>query len=275
MFALSIAGSASGWDAIGGVLQHGPVLEVAFLDVGQGDAIYLRSPSGIEMLIDGGPHRGVMRALDALRTPFDRSIDMVLATHPDTDHVGGLPYVLAKYDVQLLLSTGNRSPTPADVAWRRAAGAEEVLRIAVRAGQVIALPDGVRIEFLYPFGPADGMETNASSAVVRIVYQDTEFLLTGDAPVSVEAQLVAYYGTQLESDVLKAGHHGSRTSTGEMFLRAVRPAHVVVSAGADNSYGHPHREVVERIRQFGAVLHATAKEGTVVFVSDGATVIRR
>jgi competence protein ComEC len=144
-----------------------------------------------------------------------------------------------------------------------------------RAGMRLHLGGGAYADVLHPEeNVAKLPDTNDASVTLRLVYGDTAFLLTGDAPLWVEDRLVTTYGKELRSDVLKAGHHGSKTSTGAAFLEAADPGTVVISAGADNSYGHPHAEVLERIRDSGASALSTAEEGTITFVSDGVSVSR-
>lgn len=251
-----------------------PALTVSFLDVGQGDAILVEGPTGIQMLIDGGKDRSVLRALPRVMGPLDRSIDVVVATHPDADHIGGLPDVLDRYEVKHLVLTGRSGGSSIVARLADAAGREDGLsHILARAGMRLHLGGGAYADVLHPEDNVTQIrETNDSSVVLRVVYGETAFLFTGDAAVWVEDRLVARYGDALQSDVLKAGHHGSKTSTGAVLLEAVRPETVVVSAGRDNSYGHPHQEVVANIRNAGAALLATYDAGTLTFVSDGVTV---
>ncbi|HEY0948358.1 MAG TPA: ComEC/Rec2 family competence protein [Candidatus Paceibacterota bacterium] len=251
-------------------------LTVAFLDVGQGDAIYIESPTGVDLLIDGGKDRSAVRELPKIMGPLDRKIDIVLATHPDADHIGGLPEVLSRYRAGTILESGKAGDSSqADrltASIRREAGA--VYGIA-KQGMRIHLGDGAYADVLFPEGNASQLrETNDASVVLRLVYGDSEFMLTGDAPSWVEGRLAQKYGTGLRSDVLKAGHHGSRTSSSDAFLAAVMPQTVVVSAGKDNPYGHPHPEVLESVREIGASVVSTAESGTIVFRSDGKSVMR-
>lgn len=255
-----------------------PSLSVSFLDVGQGDSILVTGPTGIEMLIDGGKDRSVVRQLPKVMGPFDRTIDAVVATHPDADHTGGLPDVLARYRVSRILESGREAESSFAQRLEDAEARERgAARMLVRQGMRIHLGGGAYADVLHPEDNVAKLpDTNDASVVMRVVYGDTAFMLTGDAPVWVEDRIIARYGTAaLESDVLKAGHHGSKTSTGASFLAAVDPDTVVISAGRDNSYGHPHEEVVERIRASGTSLVSTAEQGTVTLVSDGASVTRR
>lgn len=254
------------------VQETGPEeLKVSFLDVGQGDAILIEGPTGIELLVDGGRDRSVLRELPRVMGPLDRSIDMVLATHPDADHIGGLPDVLTRYRVSSILVPARGTDSPQAVRFADAIEKEPNAsgRIIV-SGQRIHLGGGAYADVLYPDENAAALrETNDASVMLRVVYGETEFLLTGDAPVWAEDRVVNEYGDRLQSDVLKAGHHGSRTSTGDVLLAAVAPTYVVVSAGKGNSYGHPHEEVIDRVLKAGATVLSTMDSGTITFSTNG------
>jgi competence protein ComEC len=250
-------------------------LSVSFLDVGQGDAIFIQGPTGTQVLIDGGKDRSVLRELGKRMSPFDRSLEVVIATHPDADHIGGLPGVFDRYKVGAYLSSGVEASTNQAEAIEAVAEKEKGTSYELRRGDRILLGGGAYLDILFPDREVSLVETNTGSVVARLVYGDTSFLLTGDSPEAVEEYLVTLDGTSLESDVLKAGHHGSKTSTSEVFLRTVAPGAVVISAGKDNSYGHPHEEVVSRIETLGAHIFSTLGNGAVVFESDGRKVVRK
>lgn len=250
------------------------LLTVAFLDVGQGDAIYIEGPTGIDMLIDGGKDRSVLRELPKVMGPLDRTLDIVVATHPDADHIGGLPGVLERYRVSHILEPGREGDSSQSDRFEASEADEQgVIGVLARKGMRLHLGGGAYADVLHPednVGKLPG--TNDASIVFRLVYGESEFMLTGDAPSWVEDRLASEYGDALRSDVLKAGHHGSKTSTSAAWLGVVDPATVVISAGEDNSYGHPHREVLDRIGASGASVLSTIDSGTVIFMSDGKTV---
>ncbi len=263
--------------AIVGFLQvedvsHTEHLSVHFLDVGQGDAIFIETPDGTQVLVDGGPDSSVLSALAGKISFFDTHIDMVIATHPDTDHIGGLRDVLASYEVATILKTEHEGDTASARAFATAVSQEGAEVIYARRGQEFTLGASTTLEVLFPETDPSAMETNTSSIIVRIVYGDTAFLLTGDAPKSIEEYLVLVEGEHLQSDVLKVGHHGSRTSTSELFLNEVQPSIAVISASADNRYGHPHVEVTDALFNARVETFSTAEEGTITLTSDGASV---
>ncbi|MBX9765562.1 MBL fold metallo-hydrolase [Patescibacteria group bacterium] len=251
-------------------------LTVSFLDVGQGDAIFIQTKDGVELLIDGGPDSSVLRGLGS-RMPFwDRSIDAIVATHPDKDHIGGLVDVLKRYDVGTVVESGVIHDTSFTRSFEKGAESENAARIRARRGMRLMLGKDVYADVLYPASDVSNLkETNAGSIVLRVVYGETEFMLTGDAPLSVEKSLVTTYGEKLQSDVLKAGHHGSKTSSTESFVQAVNPQYVIFSRGCDNSYGHPHETVVALFEKLKIPALDTCREGMITFLSDGKRLLRQ
>lgn len=248
------------------------VLTVHVLDVGQGDAVLVVTPEGSELLIDGGRDSSVLRALGRELMWFDRSLTALLATHPDADHIGGLVDVLARYDVRHIYTAGTASDTGVYDSFVREVRNEQAQSVKLQQGYGVALSPEVIVDVLWPLSQYTSSDTNDHSIVTRVRYGDTCFLFTGDASLQVERQLVVVYGKGLDCEVLKVGHHGSKTSTDELFLETVAPDYSVVSAGADNRYGHPHAEVMDRLDQRGGTVLETAREGTVTFHSDGTTV---
>lgn len=249
-------------------------LTVAFLDVGQGDSILIEGPTGLQMLVDGGRDRAAVRQLPRVIGLFDRTLDLVVETHPDADHIGGLSEVFDRYRIRHFLSPGIKNDT--SPTRRLEAKVREEKGLAptrARRGERVHLGGGAYADVLYPDHDVSESETNAGSVALRVVYGETAFMLTGDLPSAGEEYLVRLSEEgALRSDVLKAGHHGSRTSTSEEWLKSVAPAIVVISAGEGNSYGHPHEEVLERIRGAGSSVMTTMDDGTLTFVSDGERV---
>ena len=263
--------TATIWYAVFAESRNG-ILTVAFLDVGQGDSIFIEAPSGNQVLIDGGSGSGVLRELSKVMPFYDRSIDIVIATHPDKDHIGGLPDVLENYKVGIFLEPGITSDTGVYRALEEIISEKDIRKILARRGMKLILGGGVELIILFPDRDVAGLESNTASIVAQLVYGDTEFLLTGDSPKSIEKYLVSILGKDLESDVLKVGHHGSKTSSDISFIGIVSPQYAVISAGKDNRYGHPHEEVINILKQFEAEVISTYEQGTVIFKSDGRTV---
>lgn len=250
-------------------------LTVSFLDVGQGDAILIEGPTGVQILVDAGSGGAVLRELGTQLPFWDRSLDAVVATHPDQDHIGGFSGVLERYQVAYILEPGIPNSTHAWKSFVRsaetefAAGAHHSI---ARAGQRLTLGGGAYADILYPDHDVSGVEdTNSGSIVMRVVYGDTAIMLTGDAPTSVEQTLFLQYGYGLDADILKAGHHGSKTSSSPDFVESVSPEAVVFSRGCNNRYGHPAPEVVQYFTERQITILDTCEEGSVTFYSDGVT----
>jgi len=253
--------------------QRGGMLTVSILDVGQGDSIFIDGPSGIQILVDGGRDKKVLTELGEIMPFSDRSIDIVLGTHPDWDHIGGLLGVLKRYRTLLYVEPGVITDKSFDEEIHDELKRQGIQILKGRAGMRIPLGSGAYFTILFPDVDAANFETNTASIVALVEYGDTAFMLTGDSPQKIENYLAGKLGDTLNVDVLKVGHHGSRTSSSEYFLAATSPAYAIISAGRNNSYGHPHKEVVEKLKEVGAEVLNTADVGRVVFTSDGRSVL--
>src|SRR3989344_299224 len=219
--------------------SRGDVLTVAFLDIGQGDAIFIEAPNGNQVLIDGGPNKSVLRALGKMMPFYDHTIDAIVATHPDQDHISGLVDVLNRFSVAAVFEPGVNASTSAYQTFEKTIADKKVPRILARRGMRIVLDEGVFLNILFPDRDVNNTETNTASIVAQLHYGNTNVLLTGDSPQAIEKYLVSLDGKTLHSDVLKPGHHGSKTSSSLEFVTAVTPTYAVISSGKDNKYGHP------------------------------------
>ena len=247
-------------------------LEIHFLDVGQGDATLIVTPDCVKMLIDGGEDRQVLNRLGEVLSPFDRTINVVLGTHPHADHIGGLIDVLQRFTVSDIIITENTIPSQvADRFFQEVRLAEEngVRVHYARADQVYQLGSEVEVKILSPRYNPRNIDADTASIISKITYGDISVLITGDAPIVIEDLLVDIYGTELESTILKLGHHGSRTSTSAKFLDTVVPQYAITSAGRNNRHGHPHQEVIDRVLERNIIHLTTQEEGTISFFSDG------
>ncbi len=254
--------------------DRGHNLRVTFLDVGQGDAILIEAPNGNRVLIDGGTPSGkTLSELGSVLPFYDRSLDAVIATHPDQDHIGGLPEVLKRYSVSALFEPDLYSGNGSYEEMERMGEKDGAQKIVARAGTVVHLDKNATLEILYPekkLPPAS--DTNASSVVAKLTFGKISFLFTGDLPQEQENYLVEKYGAELDSDVLKFGHHGSKTSTSPEFLADVSPKYGVVSAGVDNKYGHPNKEVLDLAEKDKVEVLRTDKQGRISFLTDGTSI---
>jgi len=252
-------------------------LTLTVLDVGQGDALLIQY-AGKQILIDGGKSGAVLSGLGKSMPFWDRSLDVVIATHPDADHIGGLPEVLARYDVGMVIESGNVSDTAVYKEFENDIDAEWATHVIGRSGTIVRLGDDAYLEILFPDRTSEEVaqwESNMASLVVRLVHGTSVAILTGDAPDDVEDYLVGVYGNALVADVLKVGHHGSKTSTSPAFLASVLPAYVAISVGCDNTYGHPSADVVSSLKSVGAIVSNTCEEGTIVYESEGKGFVRK
>ena len=258
------------WQAVFAGERNG-VLTVAFLNVGQGDAIYIEAPNGNQVLIDGGSGKAVLRELGSIMPSYDMSIDVVVATHPDKDHIGGLVDVIERYDVDLILESGAINDTGVHRSLHSAIEQRKVESVLAKRGINIVLDEGVYLKILFPDRDVLGMDPNDASIIAQLVYGEIEFLFTGDSPKKIENHLAYIDAKNLQSDVLKVGHHGSRTSSSELFVGFVSPKYAVISAGENNRYGHPHSEVLELFNKFEIPIFST-QNGTIIFKSDGENI---
>ncbi len=227
-------------------------LEVTFFNVGQGDAIFIETPERQQILIDGGPTSIILEKLGEEMPFWDRTIDLVILTHPDFDHISGLIEVFKRYQVQNILWTGILCGTAECQEWQKLIQEEGANIYIARAGQQI---EGGRalLNILYPLESLEGKEVkniNNTSIVARLVYGGNSFLFTGDIYQSVERELIKG-GAEIDSDILKVGHHGSKNSSVQEFIEAVSPSVAVISVGKDNKYGHPHAETLAILQNYG------------------------
>ena len=245
-------------------------LEVTFLDIGQGDAILVKTPSGKEMLIDGGPTNRILEELGKHISYFDHTLDVIVATHPDADHVTGLIPVLTKYEVATIITSGMKSETGVFKTLDEKINAERADLHEGRKGDEIDFGDGVVAHILWPNGRSFN-DTNDASVSMVLTYGEHSFLLTGDLPQVYEPRLI---GDVLphQVTVYKAGHHGSKTSSSELLLSYIHPEYAVISAGKNNRYGHPHQETLDRLHTYAKEILSTVDRGGITFVSNGTMI---
>ncbi len=263
------------WSAVYAQSSHASgKLLFAVLDIGQGDGLYIEGPTGIQIMVDAGPHDGaVLRALPAVMPAGDRTLDAVIETHPDADHMGGFVDVLARYTVGAFIEPGIDKHNATIDALEKEVVDQHIPRIIARRGMQLDLGAGARLDILYPDTDVSGYgnKTNDGSIVAHLVYGKTSVLLTGDAPTNVETHLMQIASTsELMSNILKVGHHGSRFSTGATFVKEVSPQTAVISVGAHNTYGHPTKQVLDILAAQNIPVIRTDESGTIRCVSDGA-----
>ncbi len=254
------------------------VFRVVFFDVGQGDAVLIKTPQKHYILIDGGAGSVVLEKLGEEIPFFNKTIDLVILSHPHDDHVSGLIEVVSRYNVKDIICTGVSGESGVARRWKELI--EEKGYRQARTGKIISAND-FSINILYPvenIKDKDVKDLNEVSIVARFIANDRgSFLFTGDAYKKQELEIISNYNNckkkdfdyckkfSLKSDVLKVGHHGSRTSTADEFLFAVLPKVAVIMAGEDNRYGHPHNEVLEKLKRNNIIIKRTDRDGDIIF----------
>ena len=254
---------------LGGIIfysKESQKLKVIFLNVGQGDSILITQGNN-QILIDGGKSEKVLLEKLGEYIPFwDRQIEVLVATHPDYDHIGGLIGVLKNYQVKTILETESRSNSKVFQSWKKQIEKEISQRVESFHGTIIKLPNSAVAEVLYPFSSVaniNSKDKNKNSIVIKLSYGESDFLLTGDLPSHQEIEMIGA-GIDLESEFLKVGHHGSKTSSSEKFLKAVSPDEVIISVGK-NSYGHPSNEVIRRLKKIETEIFRTDEDGDIIY----------
>ena len=244
------------------------ISRITFINVGQGDAALLQDPNGFDVLIDGGPSSAGANVVSSLRSQNIDSLEVILSTHADADHVGGLVTVLQAEDISVGVIYYNGYPG-STITWDNFVSLANTRSITMLPAQFPGELTWGNFK-AYILNPASGLanpEQNDASVVARIDYQDTQFLFTGDIDSTVEATVVARQ-TPVAADVLKVAHHGSAYSSSTSFLNAVHPAEGIISVGV-NSYGHPAPETLDRLAAVNIRVWRTDQQGSILVSSDG------
>lgn len=239
-------------------------LKIYFFDVGQGDAEYIKTPGGGDILIDGGPDDSVLNELGKIMSPGDRKIDLVVLTHPHADHLNGLVDVLSRYEVGEVWETGVEYPSSTYDAFKEKIRDFQIKDDFVKAGAEKNFDNNeVKFSVLSPLSTLQNRKMdniNNSSIVNRLESNDFSVLFLGDAEKEVQLQ---FKDKLKRATVLKIGHHGSENGTAEDLLKIVRPAVAVIEVGKGNTYGHPANSVIEMLKNYAVQIYRTDQNGTI------------
>ncbi|EDT71194.1 TPA: MBL fold metallo-hydrolase [Clostridium perfringens] len=245
-------------------------LMISYMDVGQGDAAYIKV-NGNDILIDAGPRSNSKELLEQLKAKNIDDFELVIATHPHEDHIGGMVDVFKEYEVKAFYSPKITHTTKTYENLVKAVKDEGLKTKELKGGMVIDLGEGAKFEVFTP-QKSEYEELNDYSPIMKLSFGDTSYLFTGDAEKLAEEEALAKYKTSLDSDVIKFGHHGSSSSSSNAFIEAVSPKYGIISCSKDNKYGHPHRETLDIIKKYNIKTFRTDTDGEIILTSDGKSI---
>ncbi|EJT6500583.1 MBL fold metallo-hydrolase [Clostridium perfringens] len=245
-------------------------LMISYMDVGQGDAAYIKV-NGNDILIDAGPRSNSKELLEQLKAKNIDDFELVIATHPHEDHIGGMVDVFKEYEVKAFYSPKITHTTKTYENLVKAVKDEGLKTKELKGGMVIDLGEGAKFEVFTP-QKSEYEELNDYSPIMKLSFGDTSYLFTGDAEKLAEEEALAKYKNSLDSDVIKFGHHGSSSSSSNAFIEAVSPKYGIISCAKDNKYGHPHRETLDIIKKYNIKAFRTDTDGEIILTSDGKSI---
>jgi len=244
-------------------------LQVHFIDVGQGDSLLIQTPSDKTILIDGGPPEAGDKIVSYLEKQQIESIDLLVATHPDIDHIGGLPYVMKEFKVKNILDSGKLHSTKTYAAYLHQIRKQNIPVHIAMENEKIRLDPELTIRVLNTYGATKS--NNQSSIVLKLTYEEIDFLLMSDIEMEQEKELMDKHDVQAE--IIKVAHHGSNTSTSSPFLQAVNPETALLTYSKDNDFGHPVDRVIDNLNNIKASIYSTAAYGDIVIRTDGKSYV--
>lgn len=246
--------------------QNEKDLAVHFIDVGQGDAILVLSPNGSTMLIDAGPKTAGQKVVSYLKKAGITSIDLVVATHPHEDHIGGMQDVFSNFSVKKVIDSGLAHTSSTYENFLKTIDQKDIAFEIAKSGNKVNLDKDLNIDILHPGTTVN--DPNNNSVVLKLTYEKTSFMLTGDAEKEAE-EIILSSSKDLSAQILKVGHHGSSTSTSTAFLQSVKPEVAVIQVGTDNKYGHPTQETINKLNNSGVKIYRTDLQGDIIITSNG------
>jgi competence protein ComEC len=243
-------------------------IKISFLDVGQGDAIYIRTPDDYQILIDGGPSMDILEELGPVMPLYSRNIDILILTHPHSDHVNGLVEILKRFSVGKVFLVGTPSKNSYYKKFLELIKTKNIPVFFVTAKDDMKIGSHLYMDIIWPHENETGrhyVNLNNASLSLRLLFQDQSIVLTGDAETEQEQEIMES-GQNVKGGIFKAGHHGSRTASSDNFLDNVNPETVIIQCGKDNSFSHPHKESLMRFIKRGIEIRRNDLEGRVEFV---------
>ena len=241
------------------------IIRIHFIDVGQGDSILIETPNYKHILIDAGPPKAGKLVVDYLEQQHVSSIDAVIATHPDFDHIGGLPAVMESFPVDQLIETGKFHLTKSYAAYAATVFLKQIPLTVAETGDFIHVDPFVSIEVLN--SSTQKKENNPSSLALKITYDDMNILLMADVEKAQEKKMMQY--SDVDADIIKIAHHGSNTSSSAAFLEEVQPEIAILTYSKQNDFGHPAPRVIHELQSLSSLIYSTAVFGNIVIESNG------
>jgi competence protein ComEC len=242
--------------------------KISFLNVGQGDSIFVRTPDDYTILVDGGPSGAVLEELAKVMPIYNRTIDVLILSHPHADHVNGLVEIVKRYNIKSVFIVGAEYGNAYYEKFLEVLKENKVDVNFANSKRDIKVGGDVYIDVVWPVKTMVGEKfenINNASLAVKIIYSDKIIFLGGDAEKEEEGQILES-GFDINANLLKAGHHGSKTASSQEFLNAVNPQTVVIQSGKDNSFGHPHKQTLEKLFNMGIEVRRNDSEGRIDFI---------
>ncbi|CEK31077.1 DNA uptake transporter [[Clostridium] sordellii] len=245
------------------------LLSIHIIDVGQGDSILIQTPKNTNILVDGGNEDSSLIVSKFIKSKKAKNLDLVIATHPDTDHIGSLDNVINKFKVSKLYLPNKNTNNDSYYNLIQACNKKNIKPQYLSKGDIINLEDNLKLTILNPSYTHE--DSNSNSIVFKLDYKNKSFLFTGDATKENEIEMINNFNLN-DIDFLKVAHHGSKNSSTEEFLKSTTPDVAAISCGYDNTYGHPHKDTLLRLAQVNTKVYRTDKQGHISFYSDGNTI---
>ena len=245
------------------------LLSIHIIDVGQGDSILIQTPKNTNILVDGGNEDSSLIISKFIKSKKAKNLDSVIATHPDTDHIGSLDTVINKFKVSKLYLPNKNTNNDSYYNLIQACNKKNIKPQYLSKGDIINLEDNLKLTILNPSYTHE--DSNSNSIVFKLDYKNKSFLFTGDATKENEIEMINNFNLN-DIDFLKVAHHGSKNSSTEEFLKSTTPDVAAISCGYDNTYGHPHKDTLLRLAQVNTKVYRTDKQGHISFYSDGNTI---